>query len=40
MVEAARRLVARRKAEILQRRRPVDASTVRGPIRIRLRSGH
>lgn len=37
--KAARRLVAKGKAEILQHGRPVDASTARGPIRIRLRSG-
>jgi hypothetical protein len=37
--KAARRLVAKGKAEILQRGRPVDASTARGPIRVRLRSG-
>ena len=36
--KAARRLVAQGRAEILQRGRPVDASTARGPIRIRLRS--
>ena len=37
--KAARRLVAKGQAEILQRGQPVDASTARGPIRIRLRSG-
>jgi hypothetical protein len=36
---AARRLVARGLAEIWQRGRRVDASTARGPIRIRLRRG-
>ncbi len=35
--KAARRLVARGRADILQRGRPVDASTARGAIRIRLR---
>ncbi|MGB9339489.1 MAG: DUF3253 domain-containing protein [Polyangiales bacterium] len=34
--QAARRLVARGEAQILQRGQPVDASTARGPIRIRL----
>jgi hypothetical protein len=33
---AARRLVAKGRVDILQRGRPVDASTARGPIRIRL----
>ena len=36
--KAARRLVAQGRAEILQKGRLVDASTVRGPIRIRRRS--
>lgn len=36
---AARRLVAKGLADIWQRGRRVDASTVRGPIRIRLRRG-
>ncbi len=35
--KAARRLVVRGRADILQRGRPVDASTARGAIRIRLR---
>lgn len=35
--EAARRLVAAGKLEITQRGRPVDPSTARGPIRLRLR---
>lgn len=33
---AARRLVAEGRVEILQRGRPVDPSTAKGPIRIRL----
>ncbi len=36
--KAARRLVAQGRVEILQQGRPVDASTARGPIRIRLRA--
>ncbi len=36
--KAARRLVAQGRAEILKKGRPVDASTARGPIRVRLRS--
>ncbi len=35
--KAARRLVAQGRAEILQKGRPVDASTARGPLRIRRR---
>jgi hypothetical protein len=35
---AARRLVAQGRAEIIQHGRPVDASTARGAIRIRLRA--
>lgn len=34
---AARRLVAAGKAEILQKSKVVDASTAKGPIRIRLK---
>lgn len=34
--EAARRLVARGRAEVMQKGRVVDGSTARGPIRIRL----
>ncbi len=37
---AARRLVAKGRAEFLQKGRPVDASTARGPIRIRLQAEH
>ena len=36
--QAARRLVASGRVEITQRGRPVDPSTARGPIRIRLRA--
>ncbi len=36
--KAARRLVASGRADIFQRGRPVDASTARGAIRIRLRN--
>ncbi|RKH14808.1 DUF3253 domain-containing protein, partial [Corallococcus sp. CA047B] len=36
--EAARRLVARGVLDIVQGGRVVDASTARGPIRLRLRS--
>ena len=35
--QAARRLVARGEAEILQRGRPVDPSTAKGPIRLALK---
>ncbi len=38
--KAARRLVVKGQADILQRGRPVDASTARGAIRVRLRSQH
>ena len=36
--KAARRLVAKGRVDILQKGRPVDASTARGAIRIRLRT--
>ena len=36
---AARRLVVKEQAEILQKNRPVDPSTAKGPIRIRLKKG-
>jgi len=37
--KAARRLVARGLADVYQRGRRVDASTARGPLRVRLRRG-
>lgn len=35
--EAAKRLVARGEVEIVQKGKPVDPSTIRGPIRLRLK---